>query len=137
MKIIHQQQPTHDTCVSACIAMLLNIPVKEIVEEFHSKYINQELNIYEFLINHDLNIEPLLPSYWQAELNNIYIASVPSLNKKAALHQIIIDTRNGASIVYDPQEGKPDCDYYVYKPDEDLKTHEYNLISYVLEYRVL
>jgi len=98
MNIIHQKQPTHDTCVSTCIAMLLNVPVEEVVKDFHDRYMNHEINIDDYLLQNDLEVEPLLPSYWQAEFDNIYIASVPSLNKKASLHQIIIDTRNNESI---------------------------------------
>ena len=136
MIIKHQQQPTSTSCASACIAMLLNVPVEDVIKKFHDKYKAGEMNIDHYLLNHGLTIEPLLSSYWQAQWDGIYLAAVPSLNIKANLHEIIIDTRNNDVKIYDPNMGKPSKCYYVNDDKEDKTEFEYGLISYILEFKI-
>lgn len=136
MEIIHQIQPTATSCASTCIAMLLNVPAEEIIEQFHDQYKAGEINVDQFLLNKGLTVESLLSSYWQCQWDGIYIAAVPSLNIKANLHQIIIDTRNNKVTIYDPNMGKPGKNYYVHDDKEDKTEFEYGLISYCLEFKI-
>lgn len=136
MIIKHQMQPTPTSCASTCIAMLLDVPAEEIIEQFHDKYKSGEMNIDQFLTSKNINVEPLLTSYWQAKWDGLYFAIVPSLNMKANLHEIIIDTRNDDVIIYDPNMGKEGKYYYVNNEKEDKTELEYGLISYVLEFKI-
>jgi len=134
MIIKHQQQPTSDTCASTCIAMLLGVPVNDVISKFHDKYKAGEMNIDHYLKNNGLAVEPILSNYWQAQWGKLYLLAVPSLNSKANLHSIILDCRlEGIVDIYDPNMGKKDKDYYVLVGKENKTVHEHGLISYMVE----
>jgi hypothetical protein len=42
MSLKHQQQPTHNSCMSACIAMISGQPVNEVVAQWHDKFHSKE-----------------------------------------------------------------------------------------------
>lgn len=136
MEIKHQQQPTATSCASACIAMLLNVPVEDVIKKFHDQYKAGEINIDHYLLNHGLTVEPLLSTYWQTQWDNVYLLAVPSLNIKANLHSIILDTRHDAVKIFDPNMGKPNKNYYVLDEKENKTEFEYGLISYVAELKI-
>lgn len=49
-----QQQPTPVTCVSACIAMVLGIPVEQVVSDYHHTYFDagdEKVHPDEYLVN--------------------------------------------------------------------------------------
>lgn len=50
--IIHQQPPTDTTCTSACIAMVLNEAVNDIVSEFHRYFFAGKTDTFQFLSRH-------------------------------------------------------------------------------------
>ena len=53
--IKHVKQPTLNTCVSACLAMILNRPVEEVIAEFHDRYYNNwEITISEYLVQNNV-----------------------------------------------------------------------------------
>lgn len=134
MKIIHQQQPTADSCASACIAMLLDAPVEKVIEKFHDKYINHEMNVHHYLLNHGLAVECLTCEHWQAQWGNLYLLTVASLHKKGVLHYIILDVRlEGVVDIYDPNMGKEGKKYYVDDNKENKTEFEVGLTSYVAE----
>lgn len=134
MKIIHQQQPTSNTCASTCIAMLLNTPVEDVVKDFHDKYMRLETGVHQYLTDNGLNVECLTCEHRQAQWGNLYLLTVASLNTKGLLHYIILDVRiEGAVIIYDPNMGKNDKDYYVSDTQEYKTIHEHGLVSYTAE----
>jgi hypothetical protein len=52
-KINFQQQQTYNTCVSTCLAMILNCDVKDVIAVFHDGYWepadNKKIKVTDFL----------------------------------------------------------------------------------------
>ncbi len=112
MNIIHQQQPTSNTCESTCIAMLLNVPVEKVIKEFHDDYFNNEIDTWEYLEKNGLEAE-ILRGNSGLDTGHIYLCAVPCLNVKGKFHAVVCDWRENIWAVYDPNEGKKDKFYYV------------------------
>ena len=135
MEIIHQQQPTDDTCTSTCLAMLLNINVKTIIEEFHEDYKYLKQFPDDFLRKCGVIAEPLLP-YYETKWEEVYIVAVPSLNTTGQLHNIILDYRNERIRVYDPNKGIACKRYYVEDDHKIASIYEHHITGLVLEYKI-
>lgn len=118
--IKHVKQPTLNTCVSACLAMILNKPVEKVIEEFHSRYYNNwEITISEYLTKNGV------PHHCSEgggretlHMGGLFLCTVPSLNIPGALHQIVIDMTDHKFIVHDPIKGWEGKKFYV-GPDQD------------------
>ena len=137
MNINHQQQPTWNTCVSACVAMLLNKPVDEVVSEFHEDYRAERVDPDEYLMKNGVNCEVLLTNA-KLEMGSIYLCSVPSLNKQALTHAILLDMRDEFWSLYDPNMGKEGKLYYVPNiPDEEVEGNEVKLITAAPDIRII
>lgn len=117
--IIHQQQPTEDSCVSACIAMLTGMDVNEVVQKFHSLYLNSYMTPYEYLTDRQVCLERL---YSDSNINesNIYMVAVPNLDQIARMHSVLVDRRDGKFVVYDPKKGCEGKRYYI-GPDDTVE----------------
>lgn len=118
--IKHVKQPTLNTCVSACLAMILNKPVEKVIKEFHSRYYNNwEITISEYLTKNGV------PHHCSEgggretlHMGGLFLCTVPSLNIPGALHQIVIDMTDHKFIVHDPIKGWEGKKFYV-GPDQD------------------
>lgn len=102
--INHQQQPTGTSCVSACIAMILNKPVNDIIGEFHDNYHNEKVEVDDYLAKKGVVANN--PIEW----NKIYIVVVPSLDHNGKMsmsstHQVLMDTTCNKTIIHDPLKG--------------------------------
>tara|TARA_B100001564_G_C20160777_1_gene455269 strand:+ start:121 stop:552 length:432 start_codon:yes stop_codon:yes gene_type:complete len=105
MKVV--QQPTKDSCTSACLAMLTGLPIDFVFSRFHDKFKAGETNAYEFLDNLDFEYQRQIEQYriggdpdgWA------YLLAVPSLNEFATMHNLIVYTSQGQLHVLDPQRG--------------------------------
>ena len=111
------QQPTRNSCVSACLSMVTGIDVITVINQFHSDYHDRETTIYDYLDYH--GVEYLVPDIRSAGRdhlyeNNTYMITVPSLNRKGGLHAIVASVdANGALEVFDPQKGRSGVLHYV------------------------
>jgi len=138
MKIIkHQQQPTNNSCVSTCIAMILNQPVDQIIKEFHKDYLNQEINVDEYLHIRGIKCRPLMSTGSVMIWERIYFLSVPSLNVLGYWHQILGYFDNDGNFkIQDPNKGREDKLYYVEHDIEFTKYNEFRLKSYLFDFEV-
>lgn len=128
----HQQQPTFNTCMSACVAMVAGQPVAEVVERWHQSFhdkadwLDDALDYYK--------IPYFYGSQRRCELlyGFIYFLTVPSLNIQGGLHQILVSLTADRGIeVFDPARGRPGSKYYVYGiPTSD---DEVELISWCID----
>lgn len=95
----HQYQPTPYTCVHACLAMLLDKPVEEVVEEVGYPNGMRQQELLACLDHYDLMHAPTLFGKlwfgWQ-------LVCVPSLNNRGGLHQILVHYEKGKYTVLDP-----------------------------------
>lgn len=115
MKITLQKQPTADTCVSACLAMLTGAQVSDVIDEFHDDFTNVKTSPVVYLKD-KLKDNPTTFAYSPKcypvsplEPNKIYLLTVPSCNERNLFHSVVVDTREvndlPSAICYDPSQG--------------------------------
>lgn len=114
MYITHQTQPCNTSCMSTCLAMIVNKPAQEIIDQYHEKYRTQCTPLRDML--NSLGVP--FTSFDTADHPNltevgVYMVTVPSLNIRAGTHQILIEVRDFDYVVIDPVKGKPGRFYYV------------------------
>lgn len=109
-----QTQPTTDSCVQTCLAMMLNRPVEEILLDY-PKPLGQE-ELIQAMQRYKIRFNVIsLGSLW---FDGYYTAVVPSLNLPGENHQIILDLcfarheNTTALWVYDPNEGRKNVKVY-------------------------
>lgn len=107
------QQPTPDSCTSACLSMLTSVDVNEVVSLFHSDWKSLRSNPSEFLSNHGIrhSVNKDVFSH-KVKWGYIYLLTVPSLNIEGGLHHIVLDLTGEFEIVLDPNSGKEGKKYY-------------------------
>lgn len=107
------QQPTADSCTSACLSMLTGIPIHDVIETFHYDWKAKKSNPAVFLnrngFNYEVNHNPFCHT---AEWGSVYLLTVPSLNIVGGLHHIIMDLRSDTEVILDPNYGKAGKKYY-------------------------
>lgn len=107
------QQPTGDSCTSACLSMLTGIPIDEVIEKFHSDWKAKKSNPAVWLnqngFNYEVNHNPFCHT---AEWGSVYLLTVPSLNIVGGLHHIVMDLRSDTEVILDPNYGKVGKKYY-------------------------
>lgn len=110
--IKHQRQPTDNTCVSACIAMILGCDVDAVIKEFHSEFFAGNISILSYL--EECGIEAKVGTVgFVTRMGKTQIVSVPSLNEEAKFHSVVSDTRGGKGYqIYDPQMGNEGKRFY-------------------------
>ncbi|EIC84720.1 hypothetical protein [Serratia sp. M24T3] len=113
--ITHQQQPTYNTCMCACIAMVVGLPVQEVIDKWHEhfhagkgEWLDDALDYYgkQYFYGHPR----------KATITNgfIYFLTVPSLNIEAGMHQVLCLALEGNGVtIYDPAKGRENARYYV------------------------
>lgn len=124
--IVLQEQPTFNTCVCTCLAMLARLPVEEVVAKYHDRYWKKSSQLLSIM--HELYITGIPGSSAFATLHwgQVYMLSVPSLSRKVGTHQIIADLSDWETEkIYDPASG----DKYTV---ELLQLH-----GWVIDFRIL
>lgn len=108
MEIKHITQPTSDSCMTTCLAMILNKDVKWI-KEHHERIFNYHKWHDDYL--REANIPFYYGSPRSATIggNVLALLTVASLNNIGGLHQILVEHRNDGVItaVFDPAKGRP------------------------------
>ena len=154
MKTIkHQTQPTWDSCVATCIAMIIGKPATDVDKEFTEGYMSGDILTKDYLKKEGF-VAVQLPSKEVIQWGKLYMLIVPSLTKRGHLHAVLFDTRNEDKdgdyyeVLLDPNKGKEGKLYYdLHKlPDgEWLKGGEFipltgdlgvQLCSYVPNYEI-
>lgn len=115
MRLInHQTQPCPVSCVSTCLAMLLDRPAEAVIEQFHKRYREHGISMREMLSqlaipfnSFDTCDDRLLDSV------GAYLVVVPSLNITGGTHQILIEVTEDDYYVIDPVMGRQGRRYYV------------------------
>lgn len=123
----HVQQPTADTCVSACLAMLLNKPVQNVINAFHEAYHHDSMRVNEFTYLSGLGL-PVQKCYTLEELDDeyVYMLGVPSLNIPGIMHSVVLYFQDwdycGEEpdiVVLDPNKGKEGKKWYHFDLRQD------------------
>lgn len=113
-----QKQPTPVTCVHACLAMALGVPVAAVIDNYGSQPMNQ-LKLIAVLAECSFTFNQFL--YGSPVATGWYFMGVPSLNIRGGMHQILAhyDTDLGCNgwTILDPST------LNTYAPDgSDLKS---------------
>lgn len=111
----HQTQPTPHSCASTVLAMILDVPAQEVIDEFQEGYFANTLNELDYLASKGVAARAMTRRE-DLYYGRVYIATAPSLNVYTALHSLIIDTRGGSCTVWDPNKGRRDRMHYVWAP---------------------
>lgn len=118
--IQHQDQVDPLGCVSACLAMVLNMRVEDVTEEFHSGYIDNEEQPHEYLESAGIPFRSCYAHERYMKPDHIYMVSVPSANLPGGTHMIVIHmTSDDCWILYDPNLGRDGRISYGSFGDED------------------
>ena len=136
----HQTQPTGMTCVCTCLAMLCGRPASDLIELYHHSYYNEQtldvsdiLRIEGFIFKQEMagRVQTLLPGA-------VYLLTVPSLNIKGGLHQILVDYRDPERPqALDPAKGYTGRMYYTIDSIEaDEKDNAFLLFSWIVDYTI-
>lgn len=135
--IIHQKQPTGNSCVSTCIAMITGTPASEVVENYHEMFSNHEIEIADILDDFDVEYGRPLAGNQRMFAGHVYLLIVPSLNLQGQFHEIVCDYRDGNNVkVLDPSKGHAGKRYYALQEevDDDEDGLAFPLISWMVEY---
>ena len=119
MKIQFVQQPTDETCTSSCLAMLIeNKTVMDVIEEFHEDYFAGKITPASYLRKIGFKVREFSGLERTMIFGCVYLLCVPSLNKEATFHSILLDVQDSAT-VYDPCTGVKGKKYYTYDEYKD------------------
>ncbi len=107
MKLVHQQQPTDNTCMAASVAMLVGLSASEAVERYHDAIYNHGHRTWydDILEEHGIPFEFGHPRYPRLRTGNVYCVTAPSLNENCS-HALVVDVRGPKMIVLDPNKGR-------------------------------
>lgn len=111
--ITHQTQPCTVSCVSTCLAMLLDEPAEGVIEQVHAKYRTGNTSLRELMNELDIPFTSF-DTCDNVALADVgaYLVSVPSLNFQGGVHQLIIEVTEDDYFVIDPVKGRDDRLYY-------------------------
>lgn len=133
----HQTQPTGDSCVVTCCAMLTGRPVGELLEEFQDQLWARKVVTEEILQRLDVQYRRVFYEGGTVFKGFVYLIVVPSLNSRAEFHQIILDCRPDNPVVYDPARGYPGRLYYAWHPEKGEDPLAVPLVSWLNEFEVV
>lgn len=137
MKIKLVQQPTADTCTSACLSMITSIDINEIINDFHEEWKNYKTNPSKFLshqcIGHVVNKDVFNHTL---EWDSIYLLTVASLNIDGGLHHIVLDLTGEIEMVFDPNNGKQGKKYYIGWSEDKKSDNEVKLNSWMVDIKI-
>lgn len=140
MKILdlmrHVQQPTPDTCMSACLAMITGVQVEDIVSNYHQRF-KDGLPLHSALADFGMDCSVNSDIYAGMNGEGVYLLIVPSLNIKAVHHQIIYvieksDTDDYYHQIFDPNKNKDSRQWYEVSPSADNNS-EVGLGAFIVE----
>ena len=117
--LVFQPQPTSDTCVHACIAMLMGEPVEEVAKAI-SLIVGRQSGVTTRELHTILDtggFEWNQLTYPELTFDGWYILGVPSLNVPGGGHAILVKAEEGRIVqVHDPRQNATsarDTHYYV------------------------
>ena len=118
--IVHRTQTLPDNCVSACLAMVLNMDIDEVTKTFHTKYEMGDMEIWQFLDDANISYQRCLADERSLLDDKVYLLGVPSLNLVAHSHMIVAHTIPGGRwYLLDPAIGVSGrLAYGCFDPDE-------------------
>lgn len=145
IELTHQRQPTHNSCMATCFAMLAGVPAQEVIDKWHDHIWagggGSERAAFEAL---GIVAIPIGSYIRSAHKGCVYLVAAQSLNHPQSSHQIILDCRpreEKGYRIYDPQFGNEDMKYYIPHYLEISEHLEPNAVKFTggwtIDYRIL
>ena len=128
----HQSQINENTCTSACLAMILDISIWTVFQEFHAEYCSGTMSVSDYL-DKKRCAYTILNSIDTIKEDGIYLAVVASLNTVGGLHQIVMEVMDGNITIYDPNKGRVGMKYYSNDVDDMTSVR---LTQYILDLKI-
>lgn len=134
--IMHQTQPTNNTCFSTCMAMIKADPAGYVVSQVHDWYWGGDVSTRQVLDKLEIPFQ----SFDTADLpvfkdNGVYLVAVPSLNQPGGLHQILCECFEDMYVVHDPGKGISGSKHYVAALTDgafnEVKLHGYVIDAFI------
>jgi len=124
--------------MSTCLAMILDVPASQVIDEFHERYKSNYKRASAYLQEKGLCPSPRNVEDRQLWSDRVYLLAVPSLNIDGGMHSVVADTRNDETRILDPNRGREGRRYYreQHKPKEPLGELESDLNGWVIELEV-
>ena len=141
-EIIHQRQPTHNSCMSTCFAMLADIPVQSVIDKWHEHIWTVQQGERKCFDDLGIVAVPVSTVVRSLYRGCVYLIAAQSLNHPQSCHQIILDCRwDDGYKIFDPQFGNADAKYYVPHHMEISEHLEPNAVKFEggwhVDYRIL
>lgn len=111
--IKHLTQPTKDSCMATCLAMVIGISAEEALKMYHADLQSYKIWFDDVLENYRIPYYYGSPRSSRISGNVLCFATVASLNMPGMLHQILIQNVDGKFTVYDPAKGRTGAKYYI------------------------
>lgn len=110
----HVKQICADSCVSACMSMILNIPIEKIWQSFHEEYLNGDALPEDFMTDNGMPYRPCLTGERMPADGKHYMAVAPSLNIEGGMHCVVLEYAGepGMFNVLDPNDGRAGAKTY-------------------------
>ena len=107
-------QTLDNNCVSACFAMVFDLPIDFVTHAFHEAYQDGDVEIYDFLDCMDIPYRRCLADERDAGRSCVYLAGVPSINIQASSHLIVVQIiDDDLWYIYDPAQGREGKKHYI------------------------
>lgn len=111
--IAHQMQPCPVSCVATSIAMVAGLPAQDVIDKFHLEYREGDLSIGDMLRHLDIPFKDFRSSdRTSLDRDDVYLCSVPSLNIRGGMHQLVVELNDGEWCVQDPNMNREGRLYY-------------------------
>lgn len=119
VEIKHQQQSLANSCTSACLAMILDMPEAKVVEEFHEAYHDRDSCELDYLRKYGVEGSPVISTERYTYFGHVYTLGVPSLNLQAEMHSVVLDLRYKDNCwLLDPNRGREGKKYYTLEDEK-------------------
>lgn len=97
--LVHQFQPTPWSCVHTCLAMVMGVPAEQLIEEIgYPNGLNQMDALVVLERKGIMHAATMFGALWQGW----QMVTVPSLNIRGGMHQILVHWEAGKYTVLDP-----------------------------------
>lgn len=109
--VVHQCQPDDHSCNQTCLAMVLGVPVADVLAVFPGDGMSSR-EMYVALDRCHLLWDAL--QFGTFVVDGLYLINVPSLNIEAGGHRVLMDWRGcwDESRLHDPNRGRPGKRFY-------------------------
>lgn len=122
-QLVHRTQPTHNSCVATCLAMLAGIDCDQQITDITDEYLESYWKLLGIMHRLDITAIPMTVSS-SMYYGRVYLVVVSSLNIPDGTHQIIVDLRPERWVILDPAKGRDGRRYYIpphQEPENDLE----------------